>query len=42
MTIDSQLASDLLLGVIALMGAVGLIATIGALFSMGRAGYRKD
>ncbi|MET0295990.1 MAG: hypothetical protein ABW024_01205 [Microbacterium sp.] len=42
MTIDSQLASDLLLGVIALMALVGFVATIGAFFSMGRSGYRKD
>ncbi|GAA1850737.1 hypothetical protein ACFQZV_06925 [Microbacterium koreense] len=42
MTIDSQLASDLLLGLIALMGVVGLVATVGAMFSMGRQAYRKD
>ncbi|GAA1940077.1 hypothetical protein GCM10009775_35020 [Microbacterium aoyamense] len=42
MTIDSQLASNLLLGVIGLMSLVGFVAVIGAFWSMGRSGYRND
>jgi hypothetical protein len=39
---DSQLASDLLLGFIGLLAAAGAIGTVLAFWSMGRAGYRKD
>ena len=39
---DSQLASDLILGSIFLIGTLGLIGTVLAFWSMGRAGYRKD
>ncbi len=39
---DSQLASDILLGVILFIGAVGFLGTLGAFWSMGRSGYRKD
>ncbi|MDN3497357.1 hypothetical protein QL996_15565 [Planococcus sp. APC 4015] len=42
MNIDAQLASDILVGVIALMSAVGGVALVGAIFSLGRSGYRKD
>jgi hypothetical protein len=42
MTIDSQLATQLLLGAIGLLAALGLVGTVLAFWSMGRAGYRKD
>lgn len=42
MNIDSQLAADILLGIVGLMTAVGAVALVGALFSMGRSSYRKD
>ncbi|MDQ1128069.1 hypothetical protein [Microbacterium sp. SORGH_AS_0888] len=36
------LASDILLGVIGLMSLGALITAVGALFSLGRAPYRKN
>jgi len=42
MTIDSQLASNLLLGVIGLIAAVGFVGIVASFWSMGRSGYRKD
>jgi hypothetical protein len=41
-TMDSQLASQFVLGAIGLIGLAGLIGTVLAFWSMGRAGYRKD
>ncbi|WP_439592193.1 hypothetical protein [Microbacterium sp.] len=40
--IDSQLASNLLLGVIGLITLVGFFGVVGAFWSMGRSGYRQD
>ena len=39
---DSQLNSDILLGVISLIAIVGLVGTVLSFWSMGRSGYRKD
>jgi hypothetical protein len=39
--VDAQLASNILLGVIGLLTAVSAVGIVGALFSMGRASYRK-
>ena len=39
---DSELISQILLGVVGLITLVGLIGTVGAFWSMGRTGYRKD
>lgn len=39
---DSQLASDLILGFIGLLALTGLVTTVLSFWSMGRAGYRKD
>jgi len=39
---DSQLAANILLGVIAIITAAGAVGTVGAFFSMGRSAYRKD
>ncbi|WP_268778124.1 hypothetical protein [Microbacterium sp. Root61] len=40
--IDSQLASDILLGIIGLLALVGLLGTVGAFWSLGRSAYRKE
>ncbi|BDV31104.1 hypothetical protein [Microbacterium terricola] len=40
--IDSQLASNILLGVIGLIALGGVVGTAAAFFSMGRSAYRKD
>ncbi|TQJ31649.1 hypothetical protein [Microbacterium sp. SLBN-146] len=42
MTIDSQLASDLLLGVIAVISGIGLVGVVLAIWSLGRQAYYKD
>lgn len=42
MTIDSQLATQILVGVIGLIAAIGFVGTVLAFWGMGRAGYRKD
>lgn len=39
---DSQLASDIVLGSILLIGGIGFVGVVLAFWSMGRAGYRKD
>lgn len=40
--IDSQLATNILVAVVALIAGIGAIGTVLAFWSMGRAGYRKD
>jgi len=40
--IDSQLASDILLGIIGLLSLAGLIGVVGAFWSLGRQAYRKN
>ncbi|GAA5029149.1 hypothetical protein ACFQRL_07160 [Microbacterium fluvii] len=40
--IDSQTATNILMGVIALIALGGVVGTAAAFFSLGRAGYRKD
>ncbi len=42
MIIDSQLSSDILLGIIALISLAGLVGVVGVFWSMGRQAYRKD
>lgn len=42
MTIDAQLASDLMLGVVGLIAALGLVGTVLAFWTMGRQAYRED
>jgi hypothetical protein len=39
---DSQLASDLLLGFVGLLALAGLVGTVIGFWSLGRSGYRKD
>ena len=39
---DSQLITQLLLGIVGLIAAAGLVGTVGAFWSMGRAGSRED
>lgn len=42
MTIDSQFAAAILMGIIGVIAALGLIGTVGAFWTMGRSAYRKD
>ena len=39
---DSQLASNLLLGFIGLLALVCVVGTVLGFWSLGRSGYRKD
>jgi len=39
---DSQLASDILLGFIGLLALAGVVGTVLGFWSLGRSGYRKD
>jgi hypothetical protein len=42
MTIDTQLATTLMLGAIGLISVLGLVGTVLAFWSMGRSAYRND
>ena len=42
MTIDSQLVSNLLLGIVALITLAGLVGVVLSFWSLGRSAYRKE